>query len=228
MQFLILHYTALDLPTSLKVLTEQDVSSHYLLADDEQSTIYRLVDENRLAYHAGLSYWKGNSRLNASSIGIEIVNLGYQETSAGRIYPPFPEKQIDTLIGLIRDIVARHKIRPENILAHSEIAPQRKPDPGPMFPWRRLAEVGLIPWPDARQVATRQRVFEQALPDVAWFQLRLSQHGYAVPQNGLLDAETKNVLIAFQTRYRPDNYDGMPDAKTAALLDVITSNETHE
>jgi N-acetylmuramoyl-L-alanine amidase len=227
-QFLILHYTALDLPNSLKVLTEQEVSSHYLVADDEQNTIYRLVDENRLAYHAGLSYWKGNSRLNASSIGIEIVNLGYQETPAGRVYPPFPEKQIDSVMQLIRDIVARHKIRPENILGHSEIAPQRKPDPGPLFPWRRLAAAGLIPWPEAKQVELKQLIFEQQLPELAWFQLRLLQHGYATPQNGLLDEETQNVLIAFQTRYRPEKFDGIPDAETAALLDVITNNELHE
>lgn len=222
-QFLILHYTALDLPTSLRVLTEQGVSSHYLLGDDAASTLYRLVDEDRLAYHAGLSDWRGHSRLNAGSIGIEIVNLGYQDTSEGRVYPAFPQAQIDKLIILIKDIVARHQIRPENILAHSEIAPQRKPDPGPKFPWKQLADAGLIPWPDEQQVSVKQAEYEQQLPDIAWFQQRLLQHGYATPQNGLLDEPTRKVLIAFQTRYRPENFDGMPDAATAALLDAITS-----
>lgn len=221
-QFLILHYTALDQPTSLRVLTEQGVSSHYLLGDDEANTLYRLVDENRLAYHAGLSDWKGHSRLNASSIGIEIVNLGYMETPEGRVYPPFPQAQIDKLILLIKDIVARHQIRPENILAHSEIAPQRKPDPGPKFPWKQLADAGLIPWPDAQQVSLKQAEYAQQLPDINWFQQRLLTHGYATPQNGLLDEPTRKVLIAFQTRYRPENFDGVPDAATAALLDVIT------
>lgn len=222
-QFLILHYTALDLPTSIKVLTEQNVSSHYLVADDAATTVYRLVDESRLAYHAGLSDWKGHSRLNASSIGIEIVNLGYLDTAEGRVYPTFPQAQIDRLIILVKDIVARHNIRPENILGHAEIAPQRKPDPGPKFPWQQLANAGLIPWPDAQQLALKQSDYAQQLPDIVWFQQRLLQHGYATPQSGALDEATRNVLIAFQTRYRPEKFDGVPDAATAALLDVITS-----
>ena len=222
-QFLILHYTALDLPTSIKVLTEQEVSSHYLVGDDAASTVYRLVDENRLAYHAGSSDWKGYSRLNPSSIGIEIVNLGYRDTAEGRVYPAFPQAQIDRLIILMKDIVGRHNIRPDNILGHGEIAPQRKPDPGPKFPWKQLADAGLISWPDAQQVRLKQTTYEQQLPDITWFQQRLLQHGYATPQSGVLDEATRNVLVAFQMRYRPEKFEGEPDAATAAVLDVITS-----
>ena len=221
-QFLILHYTAIDLPTSLKVLSTQGVSSHYLLGDDSKATLYRLVDESQTAHHAGLSEWRGRTYLNPSSIGIEIVNLGYKETPEGREYIAFPQTQIDKLILLIKDITARHKIKPENILGHSEIAPQRKPDPGPRFPWKQLADAGLIPWPDSQQVALKQTEFEQQLPDIVWFQQRLLQHGYATPQTGLLDDATRNVVKSFQTRYRQEKFDGMPDAATAAILDVLT------
>ncbi len=222
-QFLILHYTALDLPTSLKVLSQQGVSSHYLVGDDPAITIYQLVDENRQAHHAGVSEWRGHSYLGPSSIGIEIVNLGYRDTPEGRIYSPYPPEQIERVVVLVKEIVARHKIKPEYILGHNEIAPQRKSDPGPMFPWKRLADEGLIAWPDAAQVSTRLAQFEQQLPDIAWFQQRLQKHGYATPQTGVLDAATRNVLTVFQSRYRPEKFDGAADAQTAALLDVLTA-----
>ena len=143
-QFLILHYTAGHFPVSLNTLPEGRVSSHYLV-DDTTASIYRLVDEGRRAYHAGESYWKGSTQLNASSIGIEIVNPGYKETSAGRVWFDFPEAQMSAVIELVKKIVTQHQIKPERILAHSDIAPQRKVDPGPRFPWKQLADAGLIP-----------------------------------------------------------------------------------
>jgi len=221
-QFLILHYTAGDFPVSLKTLTEGPVSSHYLV-DDSTAGIYRLVDENRRAYHAGESYWKGSTRLNASSIGIEIVNPGYKDTPEGRVWFDFPESQISAVIELVKQIVNQHEIKPERILAHSDIAPQRKVDPGPRFPWKLLADAGLIPWPDAGNVALRRVEFERQLPDIAWFQKKLAEHGYAVPQNAVLDEETRNVLAVFQMKYRPARFDGTPDPETAAILDVLTS-----
>lgn len=217
-QFLVLHFTSSDFASSLKVLTEGPVSSHYLVRDDPP-TVYRLVDEGRRAYHAGVSSWRGNTQLNAASIGIEIVNEGLQ----GGTWQPYPKAQMDAVLELVKSIVARHEIRPERIVGHSDIAPQRKVDPGPMFPWKRLADEGLIAWPDAQSVAQRRAAFEQSLPDVAWFQRRLAQHGYAVPQGGDLDPETRNVLAAFQMRYRPARFDGTPDAETAALLDVLVN-----
>jgi len=221
-QFLILHYTVADFPVSLKILTEGPASSHYLV-DDATATIYRLVDENRRAYHAGESYWKGSTLLNASSIGIEIVNPGYKDTPEGRVWFDYPKAQISAVIELVKQIVNRHEIRPDRILAHSDIAPQRKEDPGPRFPWKLLADAGLIAWPDAGRVALRQIEFERQLPDVPWFQKKLAEHGYAVPQNAVLDDETRNVLTVFQMKYRPARFDGIPDAETAALLDVLTS-----
>jgi N-acetylmuramoyl-L-alanine amidase len=221
-QFLILHYTHVDFPTSLKLLTEGEVSSHYLVNNSPPS-IYRLVDENRRAYHAGVSYWKGATQLNASSIGIEIVNRGYDDTPNGRVWYEYPKEQIDTVITLVKKIVKDHQIKPERILGHSDIAPGRKVDPGPKFPWKRLADEGIIPWPDANRVAAQKIIFEQQLPDVAWFQKKLSQHGFAVPLNGELDKRTQDTVSAFQMKYRQALFDGVPDAETAALLEVITT-----
>jgi N-acetylmuramoyl-L-alanine amidase len=159
--------------------------------------------------------------MNPASIGIEIVNMGYRDHARGT-YAPYSQAQIDQLILLLKEIVARHKIPPQNILGHADIAPQRKQDPGPMFPWKQLADAGLIPWPDAGQVAARRAVHEAQLPDIVWFQKKLAQHGYVLPQSGVLDDATRNVLFAFQSRYRQAKYDGEPDAETAAILDVLT------
>ncbi len=220
-QFLIIHYTALDFPTSLKVLTEGAVSSHYLVRDTPP-TIYQLVNDGRRAYHAGLSSWRGQTQLNAASIGIEIVNLGYRNSPQGRTYFDFPKEQIDAVIELVKKIMAEHRIPPERVLAHSDIAPQRKPDPGPRFPWKRFADEGLIPWPDAALVAEKKLIYEQEWPGVEWYQRRLARFGYAVPLNDELDDATVNVLAAFQMKYRPALFDGIPDAETAAMLDVLT------
>lgn len=223
-QFLVLHYTVLDHEKSLKVLTTGGrVSSHYLVRDQPVET-YLLVDENRRAWHAGPSFWAGHSNLNAASIGIEIVNAGYVDTPNGRVYAPFPQAQIDEVIKLSRDIVARHQIKPERIVGHADIAPGRKQDPGPNFPWRQLHEAGLIAWPEATQVAVRRAIYETGpLPDIAWVQARLSQVGYNVPRHGELDTLTQEVITTFQMKYRPTDISGKLDAETAALLDVATT-----
>lgn len=222
-KYIIIHYTVADLPRSIKILTQDEVSAHYLLTDTEQPFFYTLVDESRQANHAGLSSWKIYNQLNSASIGIEIVNAGFTDTPQGRVYAPFKQAQIDQLILLLKDIVARYGIKPENILGHSDIAPQRKPDPGPLFPWKQLADAGLVTWPEASRVAARIPGYQEQLPDVAWFQRKLAQYGYAVPQNGELDLPTRTVLTVFQSKYRQSLYDGTPDAETAAILDVLTS-----
>lgn len=221
-KFVVLHYTVANLPSSINILTQQVVSSHYLLTDEKKPKIYGLVDETRQANHAGVSNWKNYTLLNGSSIGIEIVNPGFTESTDGkRIWYPFPKEQIDELIPLLKKIVKEHNIPPENIIGHSDIAPQRKQDPGPMFPWHELANHGLTVWPDATRVAAAKPGFEQLLPDVLWFQEKLATFGYAVPRNGLLDKETRNVITAFQMRYRPITIDGTPDAETAAMLEAL-------
>ncbi|HEX9391085.1 MAG TPA: N-acetylmuramoyl-L-alanine amidase [Usitatibacteraceae bacterium] len=219
-QFLILHFTSGDFQHSLEELTVGDVSSHYLV-DVSPPTIYQLVPENKRAWHAGVSYWNGYAQLNAASIGIEIVNRGERDTSEGRVWAEYPQEQIDAVIALVKKIVAEHRIKPEYILGHSDIAPQRKIDPGPRFPWKQLADAGLIPWPDVALVAQKRTAFEASLPEVDWFQQRLARFGFAVPLNGQLDEATRNVLSAFQMKYRPARFDGVPDAETAAILEAL-------
>jgi N-acetylmuramoyl-L-alanine amidase len=223
-QFLILHYTVADFEESVDILVRQGrVSSHYLVREDPVE-VYRLVGEDRLARHAGVSYWAGNAMLNAASVGIEIVNPGYTDTPEGRVYAPYPPEQIDAVIALCKRIVARHGIRPEFVLGHADIAPGRKQDPGPMFPWKRFAEEGLIPWPDETQVAERLAHYrDHPVPDVAWFQQRLAAVGYRVPAHGELDDDTRAVISTFQMKYRPADIAGEPDAGTAAWLEVASS-----
>ena len=227
-QYLIIHFTTVDLPRSLKILTQGPVSSHYLVSErqgDVPAKVYRLVDENRRAFHAGVSSWKGATALNASSIGIEIVNLGGQKgaNGVGLKFQDFDPEQIDRVVELVKDIVVRHQIKPDRILGHSDIAPTRKNDPGPKFPWKRLADEGLIVWPDAKAVAERQAAYAAALPSMVWFQEKLLQHGFTLPATGVQDKLTTDVLSAFQQKYRPARFDGLPDAETAAILEVLTS-----
>ena len=219
-QFIVLHYTEIDFARSLHRLTKEEVSSHYLI-NDQPPTIYQLVDENQRAWHAGPSYWRGYSHLNASSIGIEIVNAG-NGGDPSAAYAEYPGQQIERVIELVRDVQRRHRVRPDRVLGHSDIQPLTKQDPGPRFPWHELALAGLIVWPDPEAVAAARVRYGQDLPAVAWFQQRLAAHGFSVPQQGQLDDATRASLSAFQMKYRPARYDGVPDAETAALLEVCT------
>ena len=220
-QFLVIHYTQANFEQSMRILARGALSVHYLLSDETPPRIYRLVDENRRAYHAGLSSWQGQGPLNAMSIGIEIVHPGVLPGTEGERFVPYRQDQIDALIPLVKDIVRRHQIRPDRVVGHNDIAPQRKVDPGPLFPWKRLADEGLIRWPDAQRVAEHRAGFERALPDLAWFQQALAAQGYEVPRHGTLDEATRRVIATFQMKYRPTRYDGQPDAETAALLQAL-------
>lgn len=229
--YLVLHYTQGDFERSLKQLTTEvpgspPVSAHYLVRDDPVQ-IYQLVDEQQRAWHAGVSDWKGASLLNSSSIGIEIVNAGPRSlpTEPGdQDFAPYSQAQIERVIALCRAIVVRHHIRPDRILGHSDIQPQSKQDPGPAFPWRRLAEAGLMLWPDEQRVQARTSDYAgQALPEIGWYQDRLIQFGFKLNRSGVLDHPTRRVMSAFQMKYRPARYDGQPDAETAALLEVVNS-----
>jgi N-acetylmuramoyl-L-alanine amidase len=222
-QYVVLHYTSTDLEHSLQLLTHGEVSSHYLIAE-QPPTIYQLVDENRRAWHAGVSQWRGRTWLNSSTIGIELVNQGFTDTPEGRVWQPYSEAQIAALIVLLKDIVARHHLPLDSIIGHSDIAAQRKTDPGPLFPWQRLAEAGLIRWPDATAVEQQQLRFSRELPPASWFAEHLRQQGYAVPAGDVWDKPLHNVLAAFQMKYRPARIDGQPDAQTAALLAVLTTH----
>lgn len=220
-QFIVIHYTSMDLAGSLEKLSRGNVSSHYLVGDEPEPVVYQLVDEARRAWHAGESSWQGRTALNASSVGIEIVNPG-NHNDPNAPYADYPPLQIDRVVDLVRDLAARHAVRPHRIVGHGEIQPQTKQDPGPRFPWRRLAAEGLIPWPDAAQVAAQQPRFAERLPEAGWFQEKLAAHGFAIAKSGLFDEPTRRVLANFQQRYHPSRYDGVPDALTAALLEVCT------
>ena len=223
--YLIIHYTVSNFPLSVKILTEREVSAHYLLSDETPPVIYRLVDESRRAWHSGRSGWMSDRRLNASSIGIEIVHPGFTlGPDKERVYAPFPQAQIDALIPLVKDIVQRHQILPGRILGHGEVTPSYKEDPGPTFPWKLFADLGITPpWPDAMQVAAQRALFETAVPEAPWFQAALAKHGYPIERTGVWDQQSRRVLINFQMRYRPADYSGQPDAESAALLQVLTS-----
>lgn len=219
-QFVVLHYTSASTQRSLELLTRGEVSSHYLIGD-QPPTVYQLVDESRRSWHAGESEWDGRTWLNSSSIGIEIVNPGYQDTPAGRVWYPYTEGQVQALIALLKDVVQRNGIAPRNIIGHSDIAPLRKMDPGPLFPWKRLADAGLGVWPNANAVARQKAYFDLNPPSIAWYQQQLARFGYAVPQTGELDIATRHVLAAFQMHFRPELYNGEPDAQSAAILQVL-------
>ncbi|WP_213878150.1 N-acetylmuramoyl-L-alanine amidase [Pseudomonas sp. dw_358] len=222
-QYIILHYTSAPQARSLALLTHGEVSAHYLIGDDAPATVFQLVDENQRAWHAGESEWQGRTWLNSDSIGIEIVNPGYLDTPTGRVWYPYSEAQIEHVIALVRDIAARHRIPARNIIGHSDIAPLRKQDPGPLFPWKRLADAGLGIWPSPAAVAQQKARFDVNLPNIAWFQHQLARVGYAVPQSGVLDITTIHVLAAFQMHFRPQRYDGQPDAQSAAILQVLAN-----
>ena len=220
---IVLHYTVLDWEKSLKVLTTGgQVSAHYLVRDNPVAS-YALVDENRRSWHAGASFWAGHQNLNSSSIGIEIVNPGFVDGPGGRVYAPFPQAQIDEVIALVRDIQQRHHVRPERIIGHADIAPGRKQDPGPSFPWKQLADAGLIPWPDANLLLVKRLEHEVAPHDAAWLQERLSRIGYNVSRSGQLDTLTREVIATFQMKYRPSDIGGLPDPETAALIEVAAT-----
>jgi N-acetylmuramoyl-L-alanine amidase len=219
-QFVVVHYTSASLERSLALLTHGEVSSHYLIGDGP-ATVYKLVDESKRAWHAGESEWEGRTWLNSSSIGIEIVNPGYKDTPTGKLWYPYSEAQVQALIVLLKDIVQRNHIEPRHIIGHSDIAPLRKLDPGPLFPWKRLAQAGLGVWPDEQRVAQRQSQMMGNVPSVSWFQQQLARLGYATPQTGELDVATRHVMAAFQMHYRPTKFDGEPDLQSAAILQEL-------
>jgi N-acetylmuramoyl-L-alanine amidase len=224
-QFVVVHYTSASLERSLQLLTHGEVSSHYLIGDDKGATIYKLMDENLRSWHAGESEWQGRTWLNSSSIGIEIVNPGFKDTPTGRLWYPYSEDQVQSLIFLLKDISKRYNINPRSIIGHSDIAPLRKLDPGPLFPWKRLAGEGIGVWPNEQAVARQQTQFAAELPSISWYQGQLARLGYATPQTGELDVATRHVLAAFQMHFRPARFDGTPDAQTAALLQVLNQTK---
>lgn len=219
-QYVVLHYTSSNAARALNTLTRGDVSSHYLI-NDNPPTIYRLVDEGQRAWHAGDSSWQGRTWLNASSIGIEIVHPGYRDSADGRHWYPWNPQQIEQLIPLLQDILQRHDLPPERVIGHSDVAPQRKLDPGPLFPWQQLADAGVAVWPDAARVAHYEYLLAGQVPPLAWFETTLQHFGYSVSGKPDQTDTLRNVIAAFQMRFRPALHDGQADAQTAAILAAL-------
>lgn len=244
---LVIHHTSANFKDSLRILTKpssNSVSSHYLLPDpsdssyeDERLWVYKLVPESKRAWHAGRSYWAGRSSLNDISIGIEVVNQTYcvkpetppladannalsvRAVERFCFYPDFPESQFVMLADLIDDILARNpKILPTHIVGHSDIAPDRKIDPGPRFPWHRLYKLGYGAWFDDATALKHWNRFVNTPASIAEVQRALSLYGYKVEETGLLDTQTRNVLQAFQLHFRPSEITGEPSIQTVAIL----------
>ncbi|MGR3907708.1 N-acetylmuramoyl-L-alanine amidase [Burkholderia sp. SR8] len=225
-RFLVMHYTESDEAKSLRTLTGDSVSVHYVVpprprVEHGMPVVYQLVPESKRAWHAGISEWQGTTELNAASIGIENVNRGPLD-SQNRTWQPYPPEQVDALIRLSKDIVERYRIPPTRVVGHSDIAPQRKIDPGPLFPWHALAQAGVGAWPDDETVTARLAGRDpHALVDVRGLQLKLARYGYDVPTDGVLDARTRRVFAAFQMHFRPSDYAGNPDAGTDAIAQAL-------
>lgn len=238
-KYLVIHYTTTDFAESLHLLTERTerpVSSHYLVPErgdpsypHRRVKVYRLVEEDQRAWHAGRSFWRGDTDLNTRSIGIEIVNRSacesvdlasaMEDPEAFCEFREYDDEQIDLVIDLVLDILRRHpSIDPINILAHSDVAPDRKLDPGPTFPWRKLYDRGIGAWYDEDTVQRYLKHFDVRPLDLLLLQKALAVYGYDVDESGELDTRTRLAIRAFQLHFRPSNWSGQPDAETVAIL----------
>lgn len=212
---IILHYTGM--PTAEGAFDwllrpESEVSSHYFVFEDGK--VAQLVPERARAWHAGKSFWRGEIDINSASVGIEIANPGHP----GGL-PDFPKPQIDAVVRLCRDISDRHSIPAERVLAHSDVAPVRKIDPGERFPWAALAATGIGHWVDPSPIGGG-RFFQQGDqgPPVEALQAMLALYGYDVPVSSDYCARTRGVVEAFQRHFRPARVDGIADASTIETL----------
>jgi N-acetylmuramoyl-L-alanine amidase len=195
---LLLHYTGMtSAEAALARLTDpaSKVSCHWLV--DEDGTIYRLVDETRRAWHAGSAFWAGERDINSRSIGIELVNPGHEWG-----YRPFPPAQMAALSNLTRDILARHPIPPHRVLGHSDVAPDRKQDPGELFDWAWLAARGIGLWPEP-----------EAAPETGTPGTDLARIGY--------ETASAATIAAFQRHFRQSRVDGVADGETRIRIAQI-------
>ena len=224
---IILHYTGM--PTGGEALAwlcnpESKVSAHYMVEED--GTVFALVPEQYRAWHAGQSYWRGERDINSCSIGVEIVNPGHAWG-----YRPFPDLQIQAVIALLTDIRSRWRVLNAQILAHSDVAPERKEDPGELFPWKRLSESGHGLWAEPDPDPGPPLAEGDAGTAVFALQAGLTQLGYDSPPSGTYDAATSAIILAFQRHWREQRVDGAADGETRARLTALlklAANEIHE
>jgi N-acetylmuramoyl-L-alanine amidase len=214
-RILLLHYTDMETAERARAWLcnpASKVSCHYLV--DVDGRITQMVDEYSRAWHAGQSLWKGERDINSVSIGIEIQNPGHDHG-----YPDFPEVQMAAVAALGRDIVSRHAIAPEHVLAHSDVAPRRKRDPGEKFDWKMLHGQGLGHWVPPHKLGGGQFLQQGDKGDaVEALQAMLALYGYGVEITGDYDGETQVVVMAFQRHFRPARVDGIADRSTIETL----------
>lgn len=217
---LLMHYTgvpsaeiAIDLLTGGK----RQVSCHYLVRQD--GGIVRMVDEDKRAWHAGRASWEGATDINSRSIGIEICNPGHGEN-----YTDFPAAQVDAVTMLAMDIMARHAIYPHHVLAHSDVSPGRKIDPGEKFPWPLLANRGVGVWVEPAPIVDGPVLEAGACgDDVVRLQQNLASYGYGIDVTGAYDEQTVMVVRSFQMHFRPVRCDGNADVSTLETLSALLS-----
>jgi N-acetylmuramoyl-L-alanine amidase len=196
------------------------VSSHYLAYEDGR--MFQLVDEAKRAWHAGRGSWDGETDMNSCTVGIEIANGGHDFG-----LPDFPEAQIQSVMTLVRNILDRHGLDRRAVIGHSDLAPSRKPDPGEKFPWKRLAQEGLSIWPEPGPEDGDQRVLFETLgtmdAGISAVQTGLGTIGYGVTVNGTYDGVLKDIIRAFQRRFRQSKADGIIDVETVALIGRVAA-----
>ncbi len=216
---LVLHYTGMPGSAEDAIARlcdpQAEVSAHYLV--DEEGHITQMVAENRRAWHAGRGRWRGRDDINSRSIGIEIANPGHEWG-----YRPFPPEQIAAVAGLAREICSRHPIPERNVIAHSDMSPDRKEDPGELFPWERLFRVGVGLWVPAAetQPGPSYQLGDEG-PPVRALQVLLSVYGYELAPTGLYDERTEQVVRAFQRHFRQEQVDGVMDTATLKTLRAL-------
>ena len=212
---IVLHYTGMpDVEGAIAKLCTAgtDVSAHYIVLEDGR--IVQCVPENRRAWHAGVSCWAGEEDINSCSIGIEIVNRGHDWG-----YPDFPSRQIAAVIALCRGIMLRRDVPPHRVLAHSDVAPSRKKDPGEKFPWHSLANSGVGHWVHPAPIVRGESLKLGAINNnVASVQAAFARYGYNIPTDGKFDGATMEVVTAFQRHFRPERIDGVADHSTMSTL----------
>jgi N-acetylmuramoyl-L-alanine amidase len=213
---ILLHYTGMQHPNAaLALLTRSgsEVSAHYFVFEDGR--VVQMVEEGRRAWHAGVSSWAGETDINSRSIGIEVANPGHDYG-----YPDFPARQIAAVTALCRGILTRHAIPPERVLAHSDVAPARKQDPGEKFPWRTLHDSGVGHWVKPAPLTEEGSMLspEDHGNEVIALQSSLREYGYGIAANGIFDNATREVVTAFQRHFRPQRVDGICDASTRKTL----------
>ena len=218
---ILLHYTGMpDVQGAIAQLCTAgtDVSAHYVVLEDGR--IVQCVPEAKRAWHAGASSWAGEDDINSCSIGIEIVNRGHDWG-----YPEFPRRQIAAVIALCRGIVLRRNVPPYRVLAHSDVAPARKKDPGEKFPWHSLANSGVGHWvqpaPIVRSGGLKLGAIGEEVRDL---QQALARYGYGVPVTGKYDTATMEVITAFQRHFRPLRVDGIADHSTLVTLQALLAS----